>query len=313
MSLSQVTLIAPATTANLGPGFDVFGLALKEPHDKFTLSAIPKGVQVDVVGFLTKKVALPRKNTASTVADLMIKEFKLKTGIKIKIDRGITPGVGLGSSAASAAAVACGLNHMFKLQLDKLELVRLAAQGEATSAGYAHADNVSATIYGGFIIVSSYSPLKVVSFRAPENMEICVAYPHMTTSVNKTKEARSVVPKQIPIENVIHNVGNAAAMASGFANQDIDLIGASMSDAVVEPERAKLIPGYQKVKENAIKAGASGVAISGAGPAMIAIVNKNKAKAMKVVKAMKEGFEAADLAATAFITTPGKGAQILEM
>jgi len=114
------------------------------------------------------------------------------------------------------------------------------------------------------------------------------------------------------IEKVIHNVGNAAAMASGFANGDTDLIGASMSDAVVEPERAGLIPGYQKVRENAAKAGASGVAISGAGPAMIAIVNKNKVNATKVAKAMKEAFEDTGLAATAFVTAPGRGAQILE-
>ena len=313
MSLTQVTVVAPATTANLGPGFDVFGLALKQPHDKFTLNAIRKGIKVDVVGFLAQKVsALPRKNTANTVADLMKREFKLETGIQIRIDRGIMPGVGLGSSAASAAAVACGLNYMFKLKLDKSELVRLAAQGEATSAGYAHADNVSAAIYGGFIIVRSYSPLKVVSFRAPENMEICVAYPQMTTPIHKTKEARSLVPTQVPIEKVVHNVGSAAAIASGFANGDPDLVGAAMSDAVVEPERARLIPGYQNVKENALKAGASGVAISGAGPAMIAIVNKDKANATKVAKAMKKAFETTGLAATAFVSAPGKGVQILE-
>jgi len=314
MSLSQVTVIAPATTANLGPGFDVFGLALKQPHDKVTLTAIPKKVQIEFTGLSAQNTpALPKKNTASIVAKHIIKEFKLKTGIQIKIDRGIVPGVGLGSSAASAVAVAYGLNHLFNLHLDNKELVRLAAKGEVASAGYEHADNVSAAIFGGFVIVRSYNPLEIVTFKAPPDMELCVAYPHMATPAHKTEKARSVVPKTVPIDKVVYNVGSAAAIASGFASGNVDLIGESMSDAIVEPERAALIPGYQKVKEDALKAGACGAAISGAGPAMIAVVNRKKANASKVTKAMKEAFESAGLKATAFATTPGRGAYILEM
>jgi homoserine kinase len=313
MSLNQVTVIAPATTANLGPGFDVFGLALKQPHDKVKLTAIPKNIRVEVTGLPAEKIpALPKKNTASMVANHIIKEFNLKTGIQINIDRGIMPGMGLGSSAASAAAVAYGLNHLFNLRLNNKEIVRLAAKGEIASAGYEHADNVSAAIYGGFVIVRSYNPLEIVNLKAPENMEVCVAYPHMATPAHKTEKARSVVPKQVPIDKVVHNIGSAAAIASGFASGDIDLIGESMSDAIVEPERANLIPGYQKVKDYALKAGAFGVAISGAGPAMIAIVNRKKANASKVSKAMKEAFESTGLKATAFATTPGRGTYSLE-
>jgi len=117
----------------------------------------------------------------------------------------------------------------------------------------------------------------------------------------------------VPMDKLVHNVGNAAAMASGFATGDVDLIGKSMLDAIVEPARAFLIPGYQQVKENALKAGACGVAISGAGPAMISIVNKKKADASKIANAMKEGFEAAGLNATAFATRPGRGVYLLEM
>jgi homoserine kinase len=313
MSPSQAIVIAPATTANLGPGFDVFGLALKQPHDKVTLTAIPKGVKIEVAGLWAKAVPLPRKNTASTVANHIIKEFDLKTGVHVKIDRNIMPGVGLGSSAASAAAVACGLNYLFNLRLDSKGLVRFAAKGERASAGYGHADNVSAAIYGGFTIVRSYDPLEIVNIKAPSNMEVCVAHPHIETSTHKTKDARKVVPKQVPIGKVVHNVGSAAAIASGFASGDVDLIGKSMSDAIVEPARAALIPAYHKVKEEALKTGACGVAISGAGPAMIAIVNRNKAKTSKVMKAMKAAFESAGLKATAFATAPGRGTYVLEM
>jgi homoserine kinase len=311
---SQVTVIVPATTANLGPGFDVFGLALKTPHDKVTLTAVPKGVEITVSGLSADTIPkTPEKNTAGVVANHIIKQFQLKQGISIAIDKGILQGKGLGSSAASAAAAAFGLNRMFNLHLDNKELVRLAAEGETASAGYAHADNVSAAICGGFVIVRSYNPLEVINLDAPPDLEVCVAYPHMETPVHKTEKARSVIPEQVSIEKLVRNVGSAAALASGFALCDVDLIGASMSDAVVEPERAALIPGYRRVKDEALKAGAAGVAISGAGPGMIAIVNKRKANSTKVMKAMKEAFESAGFAATAFATTVGRGAYVSEM
>ncbi len=310
---SQVTVIAPATTANLGPGFDVFGLALKVPHDKVTLTAAPNGVKIVVTGLSAETIPTASdKNTAGVVANRILKEFQLTQGVSIKVDKGILQGKGLGSSAASAAAAAFGLNELFSLHLDTKELVRLAAEGETASAGYAHADNVSAAICGGFVIVRSYNPLEIINLKAPQDLEVCVAYPHNETPVHKTEKARSVIPKQVSIEKLVRNVGSAAALASGFAERDVDLIGASMSDAVVEPERAALIPGYQKVKDAALNAGAAGVAISGAGPGMIAIVNKHKANSAKVTQAMKKAFESAGFAATAFATTAGRGVHVSE-
>ena len=242
----------------------------------------------------------------------MMREFSLKTGLTIQIDKGIWPSKGLGSSAASASAVAFGLNKMFGLNLNNEQLVKLAAKGEVASAGSEHADNVSATICGDFVILRSYNPLEIVNLKAPADMEVCAAFPHMITPPHKTEKARSVVPKMIPIEKLIRNVGNAAAMVSGFASGNVDLIGRSMLDAIVEPARAHLIPGYQQVKENALKAGACGVTISGAGPAMLAVVNKKNGDSAKVVAAMKEGFRSAGFEATAFATKPGRGVSLVE-
>jgi homoserine kinase len=256
---------------------------------------------------------VPEKNTAGVVANHMLKEFSLKTGVHIKIEKGILPGMGLGSSAASAAAVAYGLNRLFSLNLDNKELIRLAAKGEVASAGFEHADNVSAAICGDFVIVKSYNPLEIVNLKSPPDMEVCVALPQMATPMSKTEKARLVVSKMVSMDKLVYNVGNAAAMASGFATGDVDLIGKSMLDAIVEPARAFLIPGYQRVKENALKAGACGAAISGAGPAMIAIVNKKKADPSKIANAMRKGFESAGLNATAFATRAGKGVCVLEM
>ncbi len=313
MPLSQVTVKAPATSANLGPGFDVFGLALEQPNDKVTLSLSPAGIKIKVSGIQAETIStVPERNTAGVVASYMMNKFSIKTGLSISIEKGICPSRGLGSSAASAAAVAFGLNSLFDLRLSREQLIQVAAKGEVASAGSEHADNVSATICGDFVILRSYDPLEVVNLKAPSNMEVCVAYAHMVTPRHKTERARSVIPKTIPIEKVVRNVGNAAGMVSGFALEDVDLIGRSMSDAIVEPSRASLIPGYQQVREKALAAGASGVTISGAGPAMLAIVNKKKAKAQNVAQAMKEGFESAGFEATAIATRPGKGASLLE-
>jgi homoserine kinase len=310
----QITVRSPATSANLGPGYDVFGLALEFPADKVTLTLGEDAeVRIRVSGVKSEAISsIPERNTAGVVAKFMMREFSLKTGLTIQIEKGVWPSKGLGSSAASAAAVAFGLNEMFDLKLDNRQLVRCAAKGEVASAGIEHADNVSATICGGFVILKSYYPLEIVNLKAPLDLEVSIAFPHIVTPPHKTAQARLLVPRMIPIEKMVRNVGNAAAMVSGFASCDVDLIGESMLDAVVEPARASLIPGYQKVKENALQAGACGITISGAGPAMLAVVNKRKADPAKVAEAMKEGFRTAGFEATSFATKPGRGVCLVE-
>jgi homoserine kinase len=311
MPFAKVVVESPATTANLGPGYDVFGLALEQPSDKVTLEPISKGVEIEVANHSVATIpTMPKRNTAGVVANQILKEFSLKTGVLIKIRKNIWPGMGLGSSAASATAVAYGMNRMFNLKLNNNQLISLAAKGEALSAGFEHADNVSAAIYGDFVIVKSYSPLEIVNLKSPPEMRVCVAFPHIKTPLHKTEKARLAVSKTVPIEKLVHNVGQAAAMATGFATGDVELIGKSMSDAVAEPVRERLVPGYALVRKSALKAGACGITLSGAGPAMIAIVRQNKADPQEVAEAMKEAFESVGLNATAFATKPGKSVHL---
>jgi homoserine kinase len=308
-----VTVKAPATSANLGPGFDVFGLALENPFDTVKLTPTEVStIKIQVNGLLAGTIStLPEKNTAGIVAKHILTHFNIKNGLEIKIQKGIMPGKGLGSSAASAAAVAFGLNHLYNLGLDNNQLVAFAAKGEVASAGSEHADNVSPAICGNFVVLKNFNPIKIINLVAPKDLEIAVAMPHITTPPSKTKKARLVIPKMVPLESLVYNTSKAASMAVGFAIGDVDLIGESMQDAIVEPARAPLIPGYQKIRENAQKAGACGVTISGAGPSMLAIVNSKNANAAKVAEAMKEGFKSAGCDSTAFATKPGKGTCII--
>ncbi|MDR2720437.1 MAG: homoserine kinase [Nitrososphaerota archaeon] len=314
MPMRQVTVKAPATSANLGPGFDVFGIALEQPNDKVTLTAINEGVKIQVSGMGARTISLtPEKNTAGRVAEIMLKDFELNAGLQIHVEKGIFPGKGLGSSAASAAAVAFGINFMFDLGLSNKQLIEYAAKGEVASAGSEHADNVSAAVCGNFVLIRSYNPLEIINLECPEDMELAVAMPKIITPPNKTEKARAVVPKVVSLEKHVYNLGKAVAMAAGFAIGDVDVIGQSMVDDIVEPARASLVPGYSKVKENALNSGALGVTISGAGPSMIAIVNKKTADTAKVAAAMREGFLSAGYDANAFATRPGKGAYVVEM
>ncbi|MCL1978319.1 MAG: homoserine kinase [Candidatus Bathyarchaeota archaeon] len=314
MPAEQVTVKAPATSANLGPGFDVFGIALEQPSDKVVLTAIRQGVKIQISGIGARTISLtPEKNTAGLVAKAMINDFKLKTGLHIHVEKGVFPGKGLGSSAASAAAVAVGINTMFDLGLNSKQLIEYAAKGEIASAGSEHADNVSAAVCGNFVLIRSYHPLEIINLECPKDMELAIAMPKMITPPNKTEKARAVIPKLVPLEKHVHNIGKVAAMAAGFAIGDVDIIGQSMIDGIVEPARASLIPGYSKVRENALNAGALGVTISGAGPTMIAIVNRKTGDTAKVAAAMREGFLSAGYDSNAFATKPGKGACVVEM
>jgi homoserine kinase len=172
---------------------------------------------------------------------------------------------------------------------------------------------VSAAVCGNFVLIRSYNPLEIITLECPKDLEVAVAMPKMVTPPNKTEKARAVIPKLVPLEKHVYNLGKASAMATGFALGDVDIIGQSMIDDVVEPARSVLIPGYSKIRENALNAGALGVAISGAGPTMIAFVNRNTCDAIKVATAMGEGFRFGGYDADTFATRPGKGACVVEM
>jgi homoserine kinase len=310
----SVEVNVPSTTANLGPGFDVFGLAHDAFVDSIKIEVVDGGsVNVDVVGVDSRTI--PRdvdRNTAGIVASSLVRELPSGYGLRLRIIKRIPVGKGLGSSGASAAACVYGLNKLLGLQLSNNQMIQLAADGEVASAGSAHADNVAASVLGGFTIIQSYEPFHAIGLSPPENLRIAVAVPEVSIGDKKTAYARAMLPKLVSMEKMVRNVGHASSMIVGILTGDLDLIGRSMTDAVVEPERAKMIPGYWRVKEKALQAGAKGVAISGAGPTMIAIVDEKTAGAAQVAEAMKEGFEDEGVGCDALASKPTQGANVVK-
>ena len=303
---SKITVVAPSSTANLGPGFDVFGLAINAFYDEITLTKKKtKGVSIITKDDIPTN---PNKNTAGLVVKNMIKKFKTKDGIEIKIKKNIPPGYGMGSSAASAAAAAVAFDKLYQLRLDGNSLVEFAGIGEKASAGSIHYDNVAASVLGGFVIVKT-NPLEIIKIDPPTTLRMCIAVPKIKVPKKKTKVSRSVIPRKISFKDSITNLSNATAIVAGFMNKDPELIGKSIRDVIVEPARQHMIPGFAKVKENALKAGAFGVTISGAGPSVIAF-SKSSGDLKKISLAMTKGFKSAKTKCQTIICKPSIGVSI---
>jgi homoserine kinase len=301
---SKVTAKAPSSTANLGPGFDVFGLAVNAFFDEVTLTKKKqKGITIVTEANIPTD---PDSNTAGLVVKNMIKKFRTRDGIEIRIKKGVPAGYGMGSSAASAAATAVAFDKLYGLRLDKNSLVEFAGYGEMASAGSIHYDNVAAAVLGGFVIVRT-NPLNVITIDPPANLRMCVAVPGLQVPKKKTKVSRGVIPKKISLNDSVLNLSNAAAIVAGFIRKDPELIGNSIRDVIVEPARKHMIPGFAKVKENALKAGALGVTISGAGPSVIAFSDSSE-DLEKICRAMSKGFLAAKTRCQTIICKPSKGA-----
>ena len=301
--VSRVTVRAPSSTANLGPGFDVFGLAIDAFFDEVTLTKRDKGISIIVDGDIPTD---PKNNTAGLVVRNM-RELGIG-GVEIKIKKGVPAGFGMGSSAASAAAAAVAADRLFGLQLDYNSLVEFAGSGEKASAGSIHYDNVAASVLGGFVIVKT-DPLDVIRIDPPANLRMCVAVPKLRVPKKKTSVSRGVIPKKVKMADSIANMSNAASIVAGFMKKDPRMISSSIRDVIVEPARMHMIPGFGSVKENALQAGALGVTISGAGPSMIAFTEKS-AGLKKIAGAMSDGFASAGIECQTVICKPSKGATV---
>ena len=295
---------APSSTANLGPGFDVFGLALDAYYDEVIIERIDDEIILES----NDKIPLNIKENSAGLAVLNIcKDYGIDDGLRITIKKGVPAGYGLGSSGASASAAVKALDALYSLNLSDEELVRYAAKGEEASAGSIHYDNVAASLLGGFVIVRS-KPLRVINIEPPD-LTLCVAIPKIETPKMKTSISRSILPEKVPLKSMVANLANASMIIAGFMLKDVSLITESINDIIVEPARAKLIKGYDEVKKKALDAGALAVTISGAGPSILAFVDDNQ---YKVKDAMSEGFRAVGIDADIIICKPDKeGARIV--
>jgi len=308
-NLQSVRAFAPATVANVGPGFDCLGFALDRVGDAVEMTAIEEmEVRLEVRGDSGKLPTDPDKNCASAVAIAMLEESGADFGVDILLGKGLPLGSGLGSSGASSAAAAVAVNALLDNKYEPEELIRFAAQGEEVACGTAHLDNVAPALLGGFVLVRHAREVQAVTVPAPD-WWVAVCHPHVNIPTSK---ARAAVPKQVTLNDMTRNVSNVAALVVGLMSEDLDLFGhALMSDVVVERVRAKMIPNYDMVRREALEAGASGVTISGAGPSVFAVAPAENI-ATEVAKAMASVWKALDIDSDIYTSTlGGRGAYIV--
>lgn len=275
-----VRVFAPASVANVGCGFDVFGFAINGPGDIIEAAVSDKpGVRIlSIQGDDGKLPLEPKENTAGRAVLSMLKALNTgkRLGVDLKIIKKMPLGSGLGSSAASSAGAAFALNGLLGEPFDRRGLLPFAISGELAASGTPHADNVAASLLGGFILARRHDPPDVISLKTPPGLYTVVIHPHIQV---KTKDTRKILRKDVTLAKAVKQWGNVGAMVAGLQNGDFELIARAMEDEIIEPIRSVLIPGYDRMKEAALKEGALGFSISGAGPSVFALcVNEKIAK-----------------------------------
>ena len=308
-----VRVFAPASISNLGCGFDIFGVALEGPGDEVIVRAAAGTgiVSLSVSGDGGRVPTDPARNAAALAVRGVLERLESAAGIAIEVRKGIPLASGLGGSAASAVAGAVAADALLGCDLDPIALLECAMIGESKGSGANHADNAAPSLVGGFVLVLPGRPTRMVQLPTPDDMIVAVAHPAMEV---ETLRARMILDDTVPLEAGIQQWGNTAGLVAGLFTEDWDLIARCVRDAVAEPVRATLVPGFKRVKASALEAGAVAAGLSGSGPSVFALCRGRRA-AQSAVAAMAKAFrvEAGVESDTVISTAKATGARILEI
>ena len=303
-----IRISAPATTSNIGAGFDIFGLAIHEPADIIEGRKIPSGFVIsEIDGPGSEGITRdPEKNSVTIAAKAVLDAMHADFGIEVKIHKGIRPCSGIGSSGASAAGGAYLAYVMTGEKMPKDQLIMCAAQSEKYTSGAVHCDNVAPCILGGFTVIPSYEPFEVLRIEPPKDLGLVVALPDVMVA---TADARKVLPKEVPVKDLVFHTGHSAAMVYAMMTGDLGLIGRSVKDAVFEPARKHLVPHLAEAEKAATDAGAIVSFMGGSGPAIMAFYDLKKGKQLgdRIADAIKNVYRDAGMKVDVWVTVCGSG------
>jgi len=299
---SSIRVFAPATVANVVCGFDVLGFAVNEPGDEVVMRLVDEpGVRLlEITGDDGRLPLDAGKNTVSAVVQYYLKHINREDiGVEIELHKKMPIGSGLGSSSASTVAGLYAINQLMGNLLTAKGLVPFAMKGEELACGYGHADNVAPALMGGFVLVRSYEPLDLIALPTPENLFAAIVYPEVEVP---TKDARQMIRSKVLLKDAVTQWGNVAGLVSGLFLNDIDLVGRSMKDVLVEPTRSILIPGFETLRELAMENGAVGFGISGSGPSVFALA-KDEETARKITNAQQKHLTKLNINSNAYVSS----------
>lgn len=254
----------PATTANLGPGFDAFGMALSL-YNRFSVSPVECGLKVTVAGEGEAELANDEDNLfVQAFRRAFVASGESPPAIHLHMQNEVPLARGLGSSASAAVGGLVAANHLLEGALTDDRMLQLACEIEG------HPDNVAAALFGGLIVCAVESGDVPVYTRVPVPSDlhavVCIPDQHLPTAL-----ARSVVPQEVSLGDAVFNVGRAALLVTGIMQADEQSIRAGMHDRLHQPYRAAIFPAMTPIMEAALAAGACGSALSGAGSSILAL------------------------------------------
>ncbi len=269
--MKQITVSIPATTANLGPGFDCLGLALGLYNKVIFRECDDPGLIIEVQGEDAHTLPTDQTNLVYRAAEVLFEHVgKRPFGLKIEqtnqIPVGSGLGSGLGSSATAVLAGLLGANELVNGQLSKREILHLATKMEG------HADNVAPALFGGLVLTIENGETPILEHLCIAKMQVVIIMPdvHLLTS-----ESRAALPTLIPMQDAIFNVERIALLVKALEKADYAKLQIGMQDRLHQPYRIPLIPGFSNAMAAAQAAGAAAVALSGSGPSLIAFAPNN--------------------------------------
>ncbi len=283
--MKEIWVKAPATSANVGPGYDIFAMTLDEPHDEIHVSINDSGkISIEIEGDTQNIPTNIEDNTAGLAVLELVKRKKIREGINIKIVKHMCSGGGLGTTGACSGAGIFALNRLLGLKMDNDEMIDIARMGEIASGGSPHADNVAAAILGGFILVKSYHPVEVLRLEIPE-------FSVVLANIRKTQRTtRGFITYEIGEEKLKEQIARCSRIIHAIHAKDIEEFGKALSiDYIAEPVRAAAVPEYYDVKRRVLNSGAYGFNISGGGSSAFAVCDKEKVD--DIASVMEEGFK----------------------
>ncbi len=296
MSKDGITVFAPATVSNVGPGFDLLGFALEEPGDIMEIRRNGTGRLVLINESGCRIPDDPQTNVAALAAAALLEEAGINEGFDLVFKKKINPGSGIGSSAASCVAAVTGLNLLLGSPFRTEELLPFAMEGEAAASGAWHADNVAPALLGGITLIRGYDPLDINHIPYPADLYCAIVHPALEI---RTSESRKLIPSTVPLSSALAQAGNLAGLITGLITSDYGLISRSVSDQFAEPYRVSQLPGFMELKEQVLKSGALAFGLSGSGPSVFALT-QGEEMAKKISAIMKAHFEAAGLISSAY-------------
>jgi homoserine kinase len=307
--MDKIKVFSPGSITNLSCGYDILGVCLNNRGDEITVTKTEnKGIIIKSNDNYNISNDI-NKNVAGIAAQALLKKTSTEFGFEIEIKKGIKPGSGIGSSAASSAGTVFAINQLLDSPFSQLDLIKFSMEGEKFVSDSYHADNLAPVILGGITLVRSINEIDVIKLPTPKSLEVIIIRPNIEI---KTSDSRKVLRKKIKIEEMVQQSANLGSFVSSLYNEDFNLMSRSIVDIIAEPNRKILIPEFDNIIKLSKINGAIAAGISGSGPSIFSLSN-DTVISEKILKTTTDHYNKLGISYDGFISKINStGIKILE-